>query len=103
MITLNQLLTVDEQIKLLKMPDLAYFATTNKESFELQPKVFSFKQLLDTEIKHITVEQLSHMALMLIATEYNLGDNDKVPECVLSAKAIEILTNRAQKLNLPIF
>lgn len=103
MTTLSQLLTVDEQIEISKLPDLASWASIDNENFELQPKVFHFSQLLDTEIKNLTVEQLSYMALILIRTESNLTSNNKFPDCILPAKAIEILTNRAQKLNLPIF
>ena len=52
-----------------------------------------------TDIKEMTVEQLSNIAFILIETEYN----GKVPECVLSAEAITILTNRAIERSFGIF
>ena len=52
-----------------------------------------------TEIKEMTVEQLSNIAFILIETEYN----GKVPECVLSAEAIKILTKRAIERSVGIF
>lgn len=53
----------------------------------------------NTEIKDMTVEQLSNIAFVLIETEYN----GNVPECVLSAEAINILTKRAKERNVDIF
>lgn len=50
-------------------------------------------------IKEMTVEQLSNIAFILIETEHN----GKVPECVLSAEAINILTKRAIERSLEIF
>ncbi len=52
-----------------------------------------------TDIKGMTVEQLSNIAFILIETEYN----GKVPECVLSAEAINILTKRAIERGVGIF
>ena len=54
---------------------------------------------IGTDIKKMTVEQLSNIAFILIKTEYN----GKVPECVLSAEAINILTKRAIEQNIGIF
>lgn len=54
---------------------------------------------VSTKISELTVEKLSRIALTLIKTEYG----GKVPECVLSAKAIEILTERAIKKNVALF
>ena len=51
------------------------------------------------DIKEMTVEQLSNIAFILIETEYNC----KVPECVLSAEAINILTKRAIERGVGIF
>lgn len=52
-----------------------------------------------TDIKEMTVEQLSNIAFILIETEHN----GKVPECVLSAEAINILTKRAIERGVGIF
>lgn len=52
------------------------------------------------DFSDLTVKDLSSIAFILIRTEHGDG---KMPECVLAAKAIEILTNRAIKLKLPLF
>lgn len=51
------------------------------------------------EIKDITIEDLSRLSFMLIKTEYN----SIVPNCVLAAESINILTKRAVELNIPMF
>lgn len=53
----------------------------------------------ETEVKQMTIEQLSNISFILIETEYN----GKAPECILSAEAISILTRRAIKRNIEIF
>lgn len=52
-----------------------------------------------TDIKEMALEQLRNIAFILIETEYN----GKVPECVLSAEAINILTKRAMDRRVSIF
>lgn len=54
---------------------------------------------LDMPVKKMTVSQLSSISLDLIKTEYG----DKCPDCILSAKALEILFERAKKKDLGIF
>jgi len=54
---------------------------------------------IETDVKKMTVSQLSDIAFILIETEYN----KKAPECVLSAEAINILTKRAIESNIGIF
>lgn len=54
---------------------------------------------IELDIRQMTVEQLGSIAFMLIETEYN----GKVPKCVLSAEAINILTKRAIERNVGIF
>ena len=56
---------------------------------------------IDTLInfKDITIDELSRLAFILIETEYG----GKVPECVLSAEAINILTNRAIERNIKLY
>lgn len=81
MATLYNLLTIDERDEL------------NCTTY------FGGKIELDKNIKDVTVEELSRISLTLIKTEYK----GKVPECVLSAKAIEILTLRAIEHNISIF
>lgn len=52
------------------------------------------KQVID-----LSVYELSIMALSLMRTE----GIERAPKCVLSAAAITILTERAMKINKPIF
>lgn len=54
---------------------------------------------LNTEVKHLTVEQLSKIAFILIETEHG----DKLHKCILSAEAVTILTRRAIKIGIGIF
>lgn len=72
---------------------------------ENEKKKLSAVKFLDTpisteiDIKSLSIEQLSQLSFILIETEHN----GKIPECVLSAEAINILTRRAIKQNIAIF
>lgn len=55
--------------------------------------------VLSIEFNKLTVEQLSNIAFMLIRTEYK----NHMPKCILSAEAINILTERAQERNINLF
>lgn len=56
--------------------------------------------ILDKHITDLTIQDLSHISLILIRGEYS---DKKLPNCFLSAAAIEILFSRAIILNKPIF
>lgn len=60
---------------------------------------FIEKDFFLTPVRNMTVAQLSSIALVLIQTERGDGP---LPEMVLSAEAINILTKRAIEKNLPI-
>lgn len=55
------------------------------------------------DIKDLTVKNLSDIGLILMRTE--LGSDDaRIPEgTIIPAKAIEILLNRAEQKNIPVF
>lgn len=82
MAKLCDLLTKDELIKIKEGNDIF---------FDINPEI---------DFRHMSIQQLSDIAFILIKTEY---EYDLVPECVLSAKAIEILTNRAIDRRQAIF
>ena len=54
---------------------------------------------INKEIKELNVAELSRISLMLIESEYN----GVVPDCILSAEAIKILTQRAKEKRVAIF
>lgn len=53
----------------------------------------------EIEVKKMTIEQLSNIACILIESEYD----EKIPECIFSSVAINILTQRAIKKGINIF
>lgn len=53
----------------------------------------------ETGVSELTVLQCNNIALILIKTEYD----GEMPECVLSAETINILTKRAVARGIPIF
>lgn len=62
-------------------------------------KIGPYNASVFEDIRSLTVQQLSDIALILIKTEYG----EKCPECILPAKAIEILITRAEKKNIAVF
>jgi len=70
---------------------------TNDELNKLAYSGFNFAW--DMELCNVSMNVLTDIAIMLIRTEYG----DVMPSCVLSAKAIEILTHRAIEKKLEIF
>jgi hypothetical protein len=58
------------------------------------------QQMLQTNISSLTVDDLRSISLMLIKTDYKGG---RIPNCILAAKAIEILTQRARRLNIDLY
>jgi hypothetical protein len=73
---------------------------TKSEIEKIENTVFFGGKIdLYKEIKFLTIEDLSRIGLTLIETEYN----GSVPQCVISAEAINILTKRAKEKELGIF
>lgn len=54
---------------------------------------------VSTEFNKITIQQLSDIAFVLMKTKYK----NYVPNCVITAEAINILTERAQERNINLF
>lgn len=54
---------------------------------------------LDKDFNNITIQELSNIALLLIGSKYG---NHIVPKYVLSAEAINILTDRAIERNISL-
>jgi hypothetical protein len=56
------------------------------------------EDILSKEYKDLTIENLINLSFILIETEYK----SKMPECILPAKAIEILVERAKKMDIAL-
>lgn len=56
----------------------------------------------NTDVRFLTVQHLSDMALILLDNEMKKTGLTKVPECFLPAKALEILFQRALDKNIGI-
>lgn len=54
---------------------------------------------LNKNFKELTIQDLFNISLELIRTEYPF----KMPSCILSAEAINILTQRAKDKNIGLF
>jgi hypothetical protein len=72
---------------------------TEEEIEKLNKYKYRNTNIDNIELRDVDIKTLSDIALTLMETEYG----DKMPACVLSAKAIEILNARAIRLNKGIF
>ena len=86
--TLEDLLTQQEMDKVLKLQEMGFFEVRNGcEIFK------------GSKIQDLRVKQLSIIALPIFRTEFV----DRVPDCIMSAKCIEILTRRAHEKGFGIY
>lgn len=84
----------------MRMMDKVFFGELlTPEEFDTLKKHPTYDFEFAIHVRDLTVRQLSNMALTLIQTERGDGP---LPEMVLSAEAINILTKRAIEKNLPI-